>query len=470
MTTSKTPEELLFKQIDKLAKNKVSERDILLKRGIINAQLNHTDWVIDAEWAKIQQKPLRASALLYVTILSLVALFIWSVYAPLDEITRGVGKVIPSHKLQIVQSMDGGIIKNILVREGEFVEKGQLLIQIDSTRSESSLYENVARVSALKAEVIRLKALINKTELIFPKELSDNASDYVQREEHLYLSNLAELNERKNILESQLFQKEQALGEALAYEDQYQKNIKLLTKELAAVQPLLETGAVSEVEISKLTRELNSLEGELAKTKSMIKRNQGAIQEAKNKINELEAISMNVWREQLSESSTKLAALNQAAKGLEDRVKQTDIRAPIKGTIQRLFTNTVSGVVNPGQTLLEILPTDDLLIVETKIRPRDIAFIHPGQKAIIKFSAYDFAIYGGVEATVTHISPDSITDEKNETYYVVKLKTDMANVHKSIEVISGMTAQTDIITGKKTVLEYIFKPILRASSKAMSER
>ncbi|BCN93699.1 HlyD family type I secretion periplasmic adaptor subunit [Thiomicrorhabdus immobilis] len=470
MKTPKTPEELLFKNLHRLAKDNISERDILIKKGIVNTQLNHTDWVIDAEWAKIQQRPIRASSLLYFTLFSLILLFTWSFYASLDEITRGTGKVIPSHKLQVVQSLDGGIINKILVREGDFVEKGQLLVQIDSTRSKSTLNENIAQVSALRAEVIRLQSLINQTLPVFSDDLITNASEYVEREKRLYTSNMNEYNEKKNILESQLFQKEQALAEAFAYQKQYQQNISLLSKELAAVKPLLKSGAVSEVEIYKLTRELNSLKGDLAKTNAIIKRSQGAIEEAKNKVRELEISTMKVWREQLSESSTKLASLSQAAKGLEDRVKQTDIRAPIRGTIKRLFYNTVYGVVSPGQTLLEILPKDDQLIVETKIRPRDIAFIHPGQRAIIKFSAFDFAIYGGVEATVTDISPDSITDENNETYYIVKLKTDMANVHKAIEIIPGMTAQTDIITGKKTVIEYLFKPILRASSQAMTER
>lgn len=465
-----TPEEVLFKQVDRLSSIDNSQRSSQLRQTINHAQLHHTDWVIDAEWAKIQQQPVRAKSLLYFVVIIIMALTAWAAYAPLDEIVRGQGKVIPSHKLQIVQSLDGGIINTILIREGEQVEPGQLLVQIDPTRSQSSLHENIAQTYALEAEVMRLRALTNQTDLDFPAELEKNAPEYVQREKHLYKVSLDEYQEKTNILESQYLQRQQILKEAMASRNQFNQNIKLLTRELDAVKPLLKSGAVSEVEIFKLSRELNSLKAELAITRAIISRNKAEIEEAQNKIDEHKASSMSRWREQLSESSTKFASLSQAAKGLKDRVKQTDIRSPIKGTVQRLLANTVSGVISPGETLLEIIPTDDLLIIEAKVNPRDIAFILPGQKATIKFSAYDFAIYGGVEASVTNISPDSITDENNETYYIVKLKTDMANVHKDIKVIPGMTAQTDIITGKKTVLEYLFKPILRASSQAMTER
>jgi len=468
------PEEQLFNQVKKLAPNNVKQEEQVIQRGIINSKLQHSDWVVDSEWAKIQQRPIRAKALLYLVATGLILLTLWAAYAPLDEITRGVGKVIPSNKLQVVQSLDGGVIKNILIHEGDAVTKNQLLIQIDSTRSKSSLNENLTQTLALKAEVTRLQALTNNSKLDFSKAFSNDlftlAAPYVNREKQLYQSHKEAFQQKQNILASQKFQKEQDLQEALAMQKQYQKNIRLLTKELNAVKPLLTTGAVSEVEVFKLTRELNSLKGGLAKTQSIIKRNEGAIVEANNKIDELLASTMSHWREQLSESSAKLAALSEVMVGLQDRVKQTDIRSPINGFIQRLLANTVSGVVSPGETLLEIIPINDELIVETKILPKDIAFIRIGQQAMIKFSAYDFAIYGGVEAEVTHISPDSITDENKDTYYIVKLKTDMSHVHNSIEVIPGMTTQTDIITGKNTVLEYLFKPILRASSEAMTER
>ncbi|BBP45610.1 HlyD family type I secretion periplasmic adaptor subunit [Thiosulfatimonas sediminis] len=466
-----TVEQAAFNRVGKISDQVGNKGKPLLdfampKTGKINSQ----DWVTDAEWARIQQQPLRAKRMLYTTMMTIVLLIIWAANANLEEITRGFGKIIPSQKLQVVQSLDGGVIQEILVAEGQTVEKGDLLLRIDATRSQSNFYENEAQSLALRAEIIRLKALTDSAPMVFPQSLVEAAPDIVEREKRLYNSNISELNEQQKILESQLFQRRQALREAFAIKAQHTQSISLLSKELDATRPLLKSGAVSPVELLRLERELNSLEGELAKNEAFISRNRGAITEAQNKIDELKAGSQKRWREELAEASNKLSALQQAAKGLQDVVTQTEIRAPIKGKVQRLLATTVGGVLAPGQSALEIIPTDDTLIVEAKISPKDIAFIHPGQEATIKFSAYDFAIYGGMPAQVIQISADTITDEKDETYYLVKLKNDNASFSDSLEIIPGMTVQADIITGKKTVLEYLFKPILRASSEAMTER
>ena len=464
-------EEKLFNQIDKTTKklpNSHGFLDRFLHKGATPEP--QKDWVIDAEWAKIQQKPLRAQRLLYVIALSILALLLWAAYAPIDEITRGSGKVIPSQKLQTIQSLDGGIIQNILIKEGQVVSKGNLLLQIDPTRSESSLSENASQSYALQAEIIRLKALTNQTELRFPEKLVQLAPDIIERQTELYQANLSEYQETQKILRSQLFQRQQALQETLALKNQTTESIRLLDQELKAVKPLLSIGAVSEVEVLRLERQLNDLRGEAKQTDAQIRRHQGAIREARNKISELTATKVKEWREQLLESSAQLATLNEAAKGLQDRVKQTDIRAPVNGTVQRLLSNTIGGVVTPGETIIEIIPMNDELIVESKIAPKDIAFIRLNQPAVIKFSAYDFSIYGGVDAKVINISADTVTDEEGHAFYLVKLQTNTQNLNPAIEVIPGMTAQTDIITGKKTVLEYLLKPLLRAYSNALTER
>lgn len=469
---STTSEEKLFQKV-----GQVSNQFNKAEAGLLGKLFSkgapppaQKDWVVDAEWARIQQHPVRAKRLLYVVGLTMIALIIWSAFAPLDEITRGSGKVIPSQKLQTVQSLDGGIIQEILVTEGQQVLKDDLLVRIDATRSQSSFQENSTQMQSLNAEVIRLKALINDTEPSFPETLTEAAPEVVERQKQLYITNIRQRDEELNILKSQMYQREQALLEGMAARNQHQKSISLLKQELNAVRPLLKSGAVSQVEIFRLERELNALEGELDQTNALIKRSRGAISEAQNKIDELEASTLTRWQEQLSESSTKLSTLQKASKGLQDRVKQTNIRSPANGTVQRLLTNTVGGVLSPGQAILEIIPTDDVLIVEAKVVPKDIAFIRIGQPAMIKFSAYDFSIYGGAQASVINISADSITDENNDTYYLVKLKTDAKKLNPLIKVIPGMTAQADIITGKKTVLEYLLKPLLRASSQAMTER
>lgn len=429
------------------------------------------DWVVDAEWGRIQQEPIHARRLLYIMALALVVLIIWSAYAPLDEVARGDGKVIPSRQLQIVQSMDGGIVEDILVSEGQVVEEGDLLLKIDPTRAVSSLRESRSQFYSLSAEVARLEALINKkNEPDFHPDLLLAAPEIVSNELSLFFNSREEMHEQISIVQRRLEQREQELREARAARSQHASNLSLSSRELQITRPLLQSGAVSDIDIIRLEREVSNARGELNRAEAIISRSEAAIEEAKNKIREVELSAINHWSIQLSDSRGRLNALIQAESGLADMVKQTEIRAPVRGTVQRLFTNTRGGVVTPGREVLEIIPLDDQLIIEARIPPKDIAFIRPGQKAMIKFTAYDFAIFGGLEAEVEHISADTITDERDNTYYLVRLRTYKPGFDEDLTIIPGMTTQVDIITGKKTVLEYIMKPVLRATSQAMGER
>lgn len=428
------------------------------------------DWVIDAEWARIQQEPVHARRLLYVMFLALVALIAWSAHAPLDEVARGDGRVIPSQQLQVVQSLDGGIVEQILVREGQVVDAGDLLLRIDPTRFVSSLRESRAQFLSLSAEVARLRALTSGTEPNFPEELQSEAPEIVAHELRLYQANLEELSEQIAVLQRQMEQREQDLREARAARAQHASSLALSSRELQVTRPLLRSGAVSDVDIIRLEREVSNARGELNRAEAVISRSEAAIEEARNKVREVELNVMNRWRTQLSDSRSRLDALSEAETGLADRVKQTDIRSPVRGTVQRLFVNTIGGVVTPGREVVEIIPLDDQLIIEARIAPKDIAFLRPGQQAMIKFTAYDFAIYGGLDAEVQHISADTITDERDNTYYLVRLRTLTSDFGNDLPIIPGMTTQVDILTGKKTVLEYLLKPVLRATSQAMTER
>lgn len=431
---------------------------------------DHRDWVVDAEWARIQQEPTHARRLLWAIVITFVALLVWAANAPIDEIARGDGKVIPSRQLQVLQSIDGGIVQSIPVREGDIVEPGQLLVALDSTRFLSNFRESRAKYLAVSAEVSRLEALTGETELKFSEEVSEEAPELVAQERVLYQTSLDELKSQVAIHKQQLQQRQQDLEEARSNLEQFNETLELANRELEVTRPLLAIGAVSEVEMIRLERDVTSARGEVRKAHADIARTQAAIEEAQAKIQEVEVRMKNQWRNQLAESSAQLKALENAETGLADRVQQTEIRSQVKGKIQRLKTNTLGGVVTPGSDVVEILPLDDQLIIEARIAPKDIAFIHPGQEAMIKFTAYDFAIYGGLKADVTHISPDTITDEDNNTYYQVRLKTREQGFDENLPIIPGMTTQVDITTGQKTVLEYLLKPILRATDKALSER
>jgi len=428
------------------------------------------DWVTDAEWAKIQQEPGKARALLYTSAITLVVLIVWAANAPLDELARGDGKVIPTQRLQVIQSIDGGIVQEIAVREGDVVQPGQTIVRLDRTRFLSSLGENRAEYFAISAEVSRLEALTSDEPLIFDEEVLEKAPEIAMHERILFKTSQDELQQLVDIQREQLEQRQQDRNEAQASLEQYSRILSLSSRELEVTRPLVESGAVSEVDIIRLERDVSNARGEVERARAAIARSESAISEARSKIEEARLRMTNKWRSQLSESSARLTALQQARSGLADRVFQTEIRSPVHGTIQRLKTNTVGGVVTPGSDVVEIIPMDDQLIIEARIPPQDIAFIHPGQKAMIKFTAYDFAIYGGLDAHVEHISADTITDEKDNTYYQVRLKTVASGFDEELPIIPGMTTQVDIITGQKTVLQYLLKPVLRATSQAFSER
>lgn len=444
--------------------------DKVYKRWLLPIKEQTHDWIDDADWAQVQQEPLRARALLYGITIVLFILFVWSAFAKVDEVARGEGRVIPAQQLQVIQSFDGGVVEEILVREGQEVHKGDLLLRIDSTRFVSTFRENRAEYFSLQARATRLKALTTKTSFVLPDDIIKLAPDIAEHETQLYKSNLKELDEQLNISGSQLEQREQELREVRAKLVQVTNALELANQELTVTKPLLSSGAVSEVEILKLEGAVSNAQGARQQTLAQEQRLRSAVEEGQGKLREVELTEMNKWRAELSETLAKLSSLTETSTGLADKIKLAEIRAPVHGTVQRLYTNTVGGVIQPGHEVVEIIPLDDELLIEAKVSPKDIAFLHPGQSAIVKFTAYDFAIYGGLTGTLEHISADTMKDEKENVYYLVRVKTDRSGFDASLPIIPGMTTQVDILTGKKTVLSYILKPVLRAKQNALTER
>lgn len=428
------------------------------------------DWVLEAEWSRIMQTPVKARGLLYVVLIVLFLLVVWSYFAEIDEVAKGDGKVIPSQQLQVLQSYDGGIVQEILVREGQTVEAGQVLLKVDPTRFLSSLEENTTQFAALAAKVQRLSALTQGRVLRFNRELQEEAPTIVDNERKLYNSNLAELDEVAAGSDSRILQRRQDVEEERANLSQYQNVLSLAKQELAVTKPLLASGAVSEIEILRLERQIVELEGNITKSKVAIERGLNAIEEEIIKKEEARLKLVNRWNQELTEATAEMATLQQSQTSLEDVVSQADLRSPINGTVQRLLINTVGGVITPGSAVVELVPQDDQLIVEAKVSPKDIAFIRKGQPAILKFSAYDFTIYGGMSAEVQHISADAITNEKDETYYLVRLETKRSIADESLDILPGMIVQVDILTGKKTVLNYILSPLFNVTASALRER
>ena len=428
------------------------------------------DWVLEAEWSRIMQTPVKAKGLLYLVSIVLFLLVVWSYFAEIDEVAKGDGKVIPSQQLQVLQSYDGRIVQDILVTEGQTVKAGQVLLKVDPTRFLSSLEENTTQFAALAAKVQRLSALTQGKALRFNKELQAQAPSIVENERKLYNSNLAELDEVAAGSDSRIMQRRQDVEEERANLSQYQNVLSLTRKELSVTKPLLASGAVSEIEILRLERQVVELEGNITKSKVAIERGLNAIEEEIIKKEESRLRLVNRWNQELTDATGEMATLQQSQTSLEDVVSQADIRSPINGTVQRLLINTVGGVITPGSAVVELVPQDDQLIVEAKVSPKDIAFIRQGQPAILKFSAYDFTIYGGMSAEVQHISADAITNDKDETYYLVRLETKRSIADESLDILPGMIVQVDILTGKKTVLNYILSPLFNVTASALRER
>lgn len=428
------------------------------------------DWVLEAEWARIMQTPVKARGLLYCVVGVLFLLVVWAYFAEIDEVAKGDGKVIPSQQLQVLQSYDGGIVQDILVSEGQQVKRGQVLLRVDPTRYISSLEENTTQFGALAAKVQRLRALTQGSNLRFEEALAEQAPNIIENERKLYNSNLAELDEVAAGSDSRILQRQQDVQEERANLSQYQSVLELSKKELSVTKPLLASGAVSEIEILRLERQIIELEGSIAKSKVAIERGLSAIEEEVIKKEESRLRLINKWNQELTDAVGEMATLQQSQTSLEDVVSQAELRSPINGTVQRLLINTVGGVITPGSAVVELIPQDDQLIVEAKVSPKDIAFIREGQPAILKFSAYDFTIYGGMSAEVQHISADAITNEKDETYYLVRLETKRSIADEGLEILPGMIVQVDILTGKKTVLNYILSPLSNVTSSALRER
>lgn len=375
--------------------------------------------------------------------------------------------MIPSKQLQIVQSLDGGVVSEILVQEGQVVEAGQLLLKIDETRATSGVRESAAQGFALRARQARLRALAEGSAFKPPTSTNAIEGRILDEERTLYETRRSELGTMIAINQQQLQQRQQELSEMKARKSSAERGLDLGQQELNKTRPLLATGAVSEVDILRLDREVSRSRGEIEQATAQIARVQAAIGEAQRKIQETELTFRNEARKEMADVMGKLNALNEGAVALADKVDKSQVKSPVRGRIQRLLANTVGGVVQPGKDIVEVVPLHDQLILEAKVQPRDIAFIHPGRTPRSS-SPPTPSIYGGLVAKVENISPDTVVDEKGNAFYLV-VRTTQANFSEKLPVIPGMTAEVDILTGRKTVMSYLLKPVLKAKAYALRE-
>lgn len=403
-----------------------------------------------------------------------LALIIWASLASIDEVTRGEGRAIPSSRLQKVQNLEGGIVAQVFVHEGEVVQAGAPLLRLDDTRFKSNAGETEADRLSLQARIQRLNAQLNGQQtLTLNPEIVRQAPDIAQGEIDLFNSVNKRIQDEIAGLNEQLVQKKQDLLDYQAKQAQFRSSLRLLQQEISMSVPLVAKGAISKVEVLRLQRSEVDTRGQLDSVTLSIPGAEAAIKEIQSKIAETQGRYRSDALSQLNEARTDLSKTEASGKAIEDRVNRTLVTSPVRGIVQQLLVNTIGGVIQPGNDLVEIVPLDDTLLIETKIRPQDIAFLHPGQRAIVKFTAYDYTIYGGLEGKLEQISPDTVTDKDGKSYYVIRLRTDknhLGSDSKPLLIIPGMVASVDIITGKKTILAYLMKPILRARAEAFRER
>lgn len=429
------------------------------------------DFIADADWAILEQHPARPRVFIWALGGMLLVALIWAAFSKVDEVARGEGKVVPLSQNQHIQSLDGGAVSQILVKEGQIVQKGQLLLKIDNTRFVSSLNENQAQYLALLGKAARLRAIANGKPFELPEEVVEQAPDIAKQEMELYQSKRLELETNLSIARQQLAQRTQELNEVKARRVQAQQGYELTARELAVTRPLKESGAVSDVDLLRLQRDVSRYQGERDMASAQIPKIQAAISEASRKIEEVELTFRNLASAELSDTMAKINSLSAGSSGLADKVKMSEIRSPVKGEIKRLFVNTLGGIVQPGKDILEIVPLEDSLLVETRMSPRDIAFLRPGQHAYVRFTAYDYTIYGGMEGVLQEIGADTVTDDKGNAFYIVRVRTNAGMLgEQKLPIIPGMVAQVDIMTGKKSILSYLLKPVLRAKANALTER
>lgn len=420
---------------------------------------------------------LRPSGLSHVLLVTVVAFFvvflIWSHWALLDEVTRGEGKVIPSRQIQVVQNLEGGILAGMLVREGQVVEEGQVLLRIDNVRAESDYREKRARYMALSAAIARLQAEIDDTKIVFPSEVMAEARELAEKELALFATRQENLDNEVQILRSQAQQREQELRELETKLAQYERSLELAREELRLAEPAARRGDMSQSVFIKLQREVNDLRGAVEGSRASIVRLRTAIREANQKVERAITGFRSQAQEELNQKSAELAGIREVVQAGADRVRRTEVRSPVRGTVKQIKLNTIGGVVQPGQDILEIVPLEDTLLIEAHLRPADIAFLRPGLPATVKITAYDYSIYGDLKGHVEDISADTIANERGESFYRVRIRTEQSHLGSNenpLSIIPGMVAQVDILTGRKSVLHYLLKPIIKARDRALTER
>jgi adhesin transport system membrane fusion protein len=424
------------------------------------------------------QQAYRARQVIWLISGLVILLIIWASLAQLDEVVVGQGQLIPPASVQKVQSLDGGLLRQLHVVEGENVQPGQLLVSLDETRARASYAEVATEQESLQARRLRLLAELNSTNdrniVITPfTRKSAMGNTAFNNEAASYLAELSDLTSKVGKADEDIIQQRRELAEAKNNIQTMKTSLILLDEEILLTKKAVDSGALSASELRKMERERVNVAGSISTETIKLGKLRSMVSESERMKNQVFSSFRSQLRKELSETDARLARLTQILAGLNNQLEQTSLSAAMAGQIKSISLSTIGGVVRPGETIMEIVPQGGTLLVEAKVSPKDIGRLTLGQSAIVKFSAYDFVIHGGIKGVLKHISPDASSDEKGNTFFIVHIVAEAGQWQQGLwldkPMIPGMQAQVDIISGKKTILQYWFKPLLRARANAMRE-
>ncbi len=460
-------------QKNKLYANFKVEANALKSNKPVEYTQNDYDFMKSLSSAILERTPSKVSRVIKIWLITVILFILWASFASIDEITRGDGDVIPYGQNQIIQNLEGGIVEEILIEEGQSVKKDDVILKINNAKSLSTSKTNEMKFQELEAKRLRLFAEANQEEFKYVKTTAIGLIEQIELARELYNSDKLEFTAKDNSFIEQIEQRKQEYKEAEANIRSLKTSLEYVSEEIEMTAPMVREGVKSKVDFLQLKREANGIENDIEAAELSLPRLKSTIEEYRQKRLEAKLLFINSAKKELNEVTAEIARLKAQQIAFSDQVDRTMVKSPVDGIVQKLFVNTVGGVIKPGADLVEIVPTDERLFLEIKIKPSDIAFIHPGAEAKVKISAYDYAIHGGLVGTVVNISPDTITDKKENTFYLIHVKTEknyLGSKEHPLKIIPGMTASVDIVTGQKTVMQYILKPILKSKQYVFSER
>lgn len=441
--------------------------------SIFAPKVKDTDFMSELDAAH-NMRPNKAAILLFVSIIALVTFgFFWMAYSKVEEITHGQGQVVPSQDIQVVQSLEGGVLEELLVAEGQQVKKGDILLRISDVQFSSEERGTEARTLSLRAKKARLEAEARGEELKLPADVLEKSAQIAANEKSLYQSRQNELNNTYAILDDRIAKATAELAEVRAQISRFSNSRALLNKELAITKEMVRKRAAPKLDEIRITREISDLSGQINASAQRRKALEAELEVAKKeRESQLDKFQSQALGE-LNEVETEIAALKENLKSIGDRVDRAELRAPVDGVINRVAIKTIGGVIEPAMRLVEVVPLDDELKIVAKVKPNEVAFIRPGQPAKVKITAYDPQKYGSLDGELVRIGANSVSDQEGETFFEIEVRTvknHMGDEANPLPITPGMVAEVEVITGKRTILEYMMKPILRARDRAFTER